>query len=210
METSPITTSEQSAVGELRSMLLTSVVAAALPLPLLVATNVAKSADISCVYLGLATAWLVIEFYRSIGIPDSLNAWRIRMLAIATAVLCNVTLFAAFGIAAGVQTRFPFPLMALLSSIPAIGIMPWMLRRVRNPFASIVLGAGLMLLAKLAACTITAIVYGDEYAGRHVAADWRTAKLMISLYWIFSTLLSVGFLFADYIGCKRGKLSNSL
>jgi hypothetical protein len=69
------------------------------------------------------------------------------------------------GVAAAVQTHFPFALMAVLSAAPAIGIVPWFLRRVRHLYASIVLGATLVLAAKLAACVVARIVYGADYIG---------------------------------------------
>src|SRR6185369_11876241 len=110
----------RSAANELRAMAVTWAAAAALPLPILVASDPAGSGDISCVYLGLASGWLVVEFHRALGLPESFASWRARMLAVVTAVAVNVALFIAFGIAAGVQTHFPFPLMAVLSAIPAV------------------------------------------------------------------------------------------
>lgn len=197
--------------NELREMALTWAVAAAIPLPVLVAINPATSAAVACLYLGLASAWLVTEFQRCLGMPQAVRAWRSRALAITTATLGNVALFVAFGMAAGVETRFPLPLMALLSALPAVGIAPWLLRRVRHPYAAIILGAALVLAAKLAACVVARVVYGPDYIERgYVAADWRTAKLMISLFWSFSTLLSAGLLLADYMSCKRTSPSNRL
>ena len=192
-------------------MAVTSAVAAALPLPILVATDPAGSGDISCLYLGLASGWLVVEFHRSLGLPQSFASWRARTLAVATAVAVNVALFVAFGVAAGVRTHFPFPLMALLSAIPAVGIVPWLLRRVRaHPYASIILAGVLVFAAKLAACVVARIVYGPDYVERgYVAADWRSAKLMISLFWSFGTLLSLGLLLAEYTGCKRTRRTES-
>jgi len=193
-----------SPTNELRLMAMTWGVAAVLPIPVLVATNPATSADISCLYLGLAGAWLLTEFHRSIGLPESPEAWRARTLATTIAVVTNVALFVACGVAAGVQTRFPFPLMAVLSAVPAMGIIPWMLRRVRQHYAPIILGAALVLGAKLAACVVARMVYGPDYIERgYVAADWRTAKLMISLFWSFSTLLALGLWLADFSACKR-------
>jgi hypothetical protein len=204
MRTSIATQFGASYANQLRTMALTWVVAAALPLPVLVGTNPASSADISCVYLGLAAAWLVTEFHRSIGLPESPGDWRARTLAIVTCAIGNVVLFVVFGVAAGVQTHFPFPLMALLSALPAVGILPWMLRRVRHPYAAILFGASLVFAAKLAGCVVARIVYGPEYLeSGYVAADWETARLMISLFWSLSTLLSLGLLLADYNACKR-------
>jgi hypothetical protein len=203
--------SGRSVADELRAMAVTCAVAAALPLPILVATDPASSGDISCLYLGLASAWLVVEFHRSRGLPESPASWRARTLAIVVCVAVNVALFIAFGITAGVQTHFPFPLMAVLSAIPAVGIVPWMLRRVQHPYASIILAAMLVVAAKLAACVVARIVYGPDYIERgYVSADWRSAKLMISLFWSFSTLLSLGFLLAEYRSCKRARSTQSV
>jgi H+/Cl- antiporter ClcA len=94
--------------------------------------------------------------------------------------------------------------MAVLSAIPAVGMVPWFLRRVRHPYVSIIFAAMLVLAAKLSACVVARIVYGPDYIEQgYVSADWRSAKLMISLFWSFSTLLSVGLLLADYRTCKR-------
>ena len=127
------------------------------------------------------------------------------MLAIITAVSVNVALFVGFDLAAGVQTHFPFPLMAVLSALPAVGIMPWMLRRVsQHPYAAIIFSGFLTFACKLAGCIVGRIVYGPDYIAQgYVAADWRTAKLMITLLWSFSTLLSFVLLLADYRSCAR-------
>ena len=188
-------------------MAVTWAVAGALPLPILVIVDPSNSGDVACLYLGMASGWLVAEFRRAGGLPESVGSWRARTLAIAVAVAVNVVLFIGFGVAAGVRTHFPFGLMAALSAIPAVGMLPWLLRRVGHPYAAIILGAMIVVAAKLAGCVVARIVYGPDYIERgYVSADWRSAKLMISLFWSFSTLLSVGMLLADYRSCKRSAL----
>jgi hypothetical protein len=127
-----------SAANELRAMAATWAVAAILPLPILVATDPASSGEISSIYLGLASGWLVVEFHRSGGLPKSPASWRARMLGVAAAIFVNVALFIAFGVSGGVQTNFPFPLMAVLSAVPALGIAPFLLRWVRQPLAAVI------------------------------------------------------------------------
>src|SRR5436853_6264452 len=83
-----------------RSMLGMWAAAALLPLPVLVAIDPARSADISCLYLGVINAWLVTEFYRSWGPPQSVRAWWKRMLTIIAAVSVDVAIFVGFGLAA--------------------------------------------------------------------------------------------------------------
>ena len=175
-----------------------------LPLPVLVAIDPVRSADISCIYLGIINAWLVAEYHRAWGVPDSAASWRVRLLAITTAISVNVALFVGFGLAAGVQTNFPFPLMAVLSVIPVIGIMPWIQRMAsQHPYAAILFSGFLVFACKLASCVVTRFFYGPDYMAQgYVAADWRTAKLMITLFWSFSTLLSLGLFLADYKASK--------
>lgn len=175
-------------------------VAAVLPLPALILTDPARGAELSCLYLGLSNGLLATEFYRSWGPPGSVYSWRARTLATTIAILSNVALFIGFGLVIGVRTHFPFPLMAVLSVIPAIGLMPWMLRRVsQHPYAAIVFTGFLVGACKLAGCVAARLVYGpDALAQGYMAADWRTAKLMITMLWTLSTLISLGMLLADH------------
>jgi hypothetical protein len=176
-----------------------------LPLPVLVAIDPNSSADIACIYLGILNAWLVTEYHRAWGAPDSAASWRTRMMTIGVAVAVNAALFVGFGLAAGVQTYFPFPLMAALSVVPALGVMPWMLRKLpQHPYGAIVLSGFLIFACKLAGCVVARIVYGPDYIAQgYVSADWRTAKLMITLLWSFSTLLSLTLLHLDYKSSVR-------
>jgi multisubunit Na+/H+ antiporter MnhF subunit len=63
--------------------------------------------------------------------------------------------------------------------------------RLRDPFKAMVLSAFILMAAKLAACVVARFVYGPDFMERgYVAADWRTAKLMISLTWSTITVIS--------------------
>jgi hypothetical protein len=201
----------RAAANALRATAAAWAAAAMLPLPILATTDPAGSGFVSCLYLAFASGWLVVEFHRTGGgPPDSAASWRARTLAVVTAVAVNVALFVAFGVAAGVRTNFPFPLMAALSAIPAVGIVPWLLRRVRQPYASLVLAAVLVLAAKLAACVVARIVYGPDYLEQgYASADWRSAKLMISLFWVLGASMSLGLLLAESTRCKRTRRTGS-
>jgi hypothetical protein len=73
-----------------------------------------------------------------------------------------------------------------------------------DPYAAIIFSGFLIFTCKLAGCVVARVVYGPDYIAQgYVAADWRTAKLMITLLWSFSTLLSLGLLLADYRYCIR-------
>ncbi len=192
--------SQLSIASRLRSIMGIWGITAFLPLPILALTDPDRSADLSCLYLAISNALLVTEAHRSWGLPGTVYSWRARTLTITTVTFVNVALFIAFGCVTGVQTSFPFPLMAVLSVIPALGVLPWMLRRVsQDPYAAVVFTGFLMGTCKILGCAAARIVYGPEaLAEGFMAADWRTAKLMITVMWILSTLLSLGLLLADY------------
>lgn len=196
--TSPL--AQPSIASELRSMQSPWAFAAFMPLPVLVAMDPANSAMISCLYLGIINAWLVTEFNRSCGLPLTLAAWNTRLVAVMTAVFVNTALFIAFGLSVGVATHFPFPLMASLSVIPAIGLIPWLLRRIpQNPYAAIVIGGFLIFTCKLAGCMVARLLYGPDYLNQgYAAGDWRTAKVMIGIFWTLNVTLSLGLLFTEY------------
>jgi hypothetical protein len=206
METSRLRNSIPGSAAELlRGRAGTWLATGVLPLPVLVAADPGTSAGIACAYLGLGCSWLTMEIYRNAGGPPaSMRDWSIRMLAIGLAVAVNVATFIVFGMAAGVQTAFPFPLMAVLSAVPAVGMIPWLARRVSRPYVAMVLGSVLVFASKLCACVVARIRYGPDYIAQgYVSADWGTAKLMISLFWTFSTSLSLALLLAEYAKCRR-------
>ena len=154
-----------------------------LPLPVLIIVNPAYNAEISCIYLGLASAWLAIHVVQH----DGLNLGRLY-----AALALNLAVFVAMGLAAGVESKFPFPLMAALSVVPAMGLVPWLALRMQNPLRVIILAAVIELAAKLTGCVVARIVYGPNFQleGR-IAGDWSTARLMISTFWILSSSFSL-------------------
>ncbi len=171
---------------------MTWVAAVCLPLPVLVMTNPATNADVSCLYLGLASAWLATQIVGCGGYPDSRPLWLTKTAAISLALAVNVILFVAIGELLSVRSNLPFPLLALFAVIPSIGLVPWMTLRIGEPFKAIVLSALVLLACKLSACVVARLVYGSDYMEHgYVAADWRTAKLMISLTWSSITVISL-------------------
>lgn len=178
---------------QLRGMLGPWAFAALVPLPDLVTGTPAECAVTACVYLGLMNGWLVTEFYRQFGRPANSAEFLNRTVAISLALSVNVALFIFCGECVEVETTFPFYLMAGLSVLPALGIVPFAIRVMRESRYIAIILTGLTILAcKLAGCVAARFVYGPDYIAQgYVSSDWRTAKLMISLMWIFSTFLSL-------------------
>lgn len=179
----------------LRQHFLTWAFTALLPLPILLAAGPAAPAAIKCLYLGLASAWFAVEVFRTDGGFESPARHRDKLLAVLLALTASVSLFIVLGLSAGVSSKFPFPLMAAFAAVPAVGMLPWLTQRIRQPYAALILGATIVALCKLAACVVARIVYGPDFleAG-YVAADWRTAKLMISVFWALTITISAAML----------------
>jgi hypothetical protein len=179
--------------------------AALVPLLDLVADDPSQNAMTACVYLGLLNGWLVTEFDRRAGPQETAANHRNRTIALLIAVTVNVGVFIFCGYCAGVETQFPFPLMAALSVVPAVGIVSFVLHYLPvNPYGAIILSGLAVLACKLAGCVVARIVYGPDYIAQgYVSADWRTAKLMITLMWTFTTLLSVIFFAIEFRRCSR-------
>jgi hypothetical protein len=173
--------------------------AALLPVPLLLALDPSGNAEIACLYLGVASAWLATAIFRTGGLPNARAGWMTKTIALGVVLTINVALFILLGHSAGVQSNIPFPLTAVLSVIPAIGLVPWMTVRVRDPFIAMALSALIVVSAKLAGCVVARIVYGPNYLAQGYASDdWRTAKVMITVFWTLSTMVSLGLLVAGY------------
>jgi hypothetical protein len=183
-------------MAALRSHGMAWAAAALLPIPSLLIVDPASSADVSLLYLGLSCAWLATEILRArvtrvTGAMD-LADWNAGLLAVILSIAVNVGLFIALGAVVGVRSNLPLPLLAALTAVPAIGLVPWLLLRLRGqPYAAIMLAAMIVVAAKLAACVVARFVYGPDYIERgYVSADWRTAKLMITLFWSFTVAIS--------------------
>ena len=82
--------------------------------------------------------------------------------------------------------------------LAALGLVQWLVLRVRERYLAIMLGAMFLVAAKLAACVVARIVYGPDFLAQgYVAGDWETAKLMITLFWTLTVLCSVAGLIAS-------------
>jgi hypothetical protein len=169
------------------------------PLPLLLVLNPAENGDISCVYLGMASAWLTMEIFRLQGGAMTRAMWRGKFFAATIAVLMDLGLFVLLAWTGEIRTNIPMAFKAFLSILPALGMSPFLLSRIGKPYGALILGALLVLAAKLTGCVVARIVYGPDYIAQgYVAENWNTAKLMITIFWSLTLFLSAVFLLWDY------------
>jgi hypothetical protein len=172
---------------------------ALLPLPMLLATSPARDTDVKCLYLGLTSAWFATEVFGRYNATIAGARWHDKVMAVLVALAINVSLFIALGLSVGVQSNVSFPLMAAFCAVPALGIVPWLMQRIEDRYAVIILGATIVAVAKLGACVVARVVYGPDYVEQgYVANNWHTAKLMISLFWGITVLISAALLWRSF------------
>ena len=189
-----------SAIAHLKNLWMTWIAALFLPLPVLMVSNPAESSNIACCYLGIASAWLASEIFRAGGLPDSRSKWSAKTLATFIALVPNVALFIFMGTSIDIDSGIPFPLVAVLSAIPAIGVVPWLITRVRQQYAALFFAAIVVGSAKMIGCVLARIIYGPNIlADGYIAGDWRTAKLMISTFWTLNIIMAIGLWLAGYL-----------
>ena len=175
----------------LRRLLMPWGFALLLPVPVLLTGADSNGADVGTLYLALGGAWLGTEAFRPESQPTTAAAWRTRISALLICLLVNAVVFTVFGLAADVKSNIPLPIMAAFGISPALGLVPWLTLRLRQPYGAIVLGALIVGSIKIAACVVARIVYGPDYIAQgYVSAEWSTAKLMISLMWAGTLLVS--------------------
>lgn len=170
--------------AQLSSVRSAWIAAALLPLPAALLIEASANAEVTCVYLGLASAGLAAWMVHRGGLAESRVEVRARVAAICVAVLVDALLVYGLARAVGIRSTMAFAWMSGLAVVPALGLVPWLTLRLRSPFRALVAAAFVLLVAKLTGCAVARIVYGPNFAadGR-IAADWRTAKLMITVCW---------------------------
>ena len=192
---------DTSVRADLRRLLMPWGFALLLPVPVLLTSADFNRADIGTLYLALGGAWLGAEAFRPCSAPTTVAAWRTRISALVICLVVNAVVFTILGLAVEVKSNIPLPIMAAFGISPALGLVPWLTLRLRQPYGAIILGALIVGLTKLASCVVVRIIYGpNALADGFMAADWRTAKLMISLMWAGTLIASA----VGIVACHRG------
>lgn len=199
-ETGMKSISSQSLWSALRGLAYQGAIAGLLPLPALFMARSSMTADLAALYLGLASAWLAADAFRDR--PVDRAAWLNRMCALGLILSVNVGLFGFLGVVSEIESHIPFPLIAGLAAVPALGLIPWLTLKLRHPYQAIVLGGACVGGMKILGCIVARIIYGpDALRDGFMAADWRTAPVMIGCFWVGTILVSSWGLFESYRDC---------
>jgi hypothetical protein len=189
----------------LRAHGTTWIVTGLLPLPILVAADPQANAELACGYLGLASAWLASEIY-----GDAMRTRSHRRAAIGAILIAigiNAACLIACGVALNVRTNLPFPLLAILSTVPALGMIPWLIRRLQTPPPALFAATLIVLGAKLTGCVVARLRYGPNYVELgYVSDNWHLAKLMISIFWGLTIAVSTLLLLLELASSDRERV----
>ena len=189
-------------LDEIRSLLLPWGFSLLFPLPLIMVEAGAVNSDIATLYASLSLAWLATEVFRRADTARSPDQWRARIAAFLGMASLNALVFIGAGLSAPIKSNIPWPLLVCLASAPAIGLVPWLVLKMKQPQGALVIAALIVGSIKLAGCLVARIVYGPDFLQKGFAsADWQSAKLMISCMWAGTLIVSFMAGLAAYRGC---------
>jgi hypothetical protein len=200
-----------SMVSQFRDLLPAWFVCVLAPAP---AILVAKSGSAALMYYFVACAALVAYAFRhdvAAGLPDSDNpplTWRRRMISSALALFAAWCVFAVICQRLQSQHAQVATWLSLLILAPCLGIVPYMARVTRQPFAAVVFSVSLVTLVKLAGCVIVVLVYGwdaDEFG--HTNMPWTRPNLLVWCFLIGTAILSAACFF---LGARQSQSALSL
>jgi hypothetical protein len=169
---------------EVRSLLLPWGFSLLFPLPLMAVDPGAVSSDIITLYVALSLGWLATEVFRNFTASERGVRWRARIGAFVCMACLNALVFIGAGEFNHVRSNMPWPLLVCLATAPAIGLVPWLVLKMKQPQGALVMAALIVGCLKLFGCVMARIVYGPDFLkDGYASADWNTAKLMISCMW---------------------------
>ena len=91
---------------------------------------------------------------------------------------------------------FVAPMLALMTLVPSLCIVPYLVLVTRKPFAAVVFAALLVGCMKLLGATVVVLIYGwDADAQGRTKMPWNYPDLLVWLFWGFSAALSLTFWF---------------
>ena len=94
----------------------------------------------------------------------------------------------------GTPRDFVTPMLALMTLIPSLCIVPHLVLVTRKPFAAIVFTALLVGCMKFLGATVIVLIYGwDASEQGRMGMPWNHPDLLVWLFWSFSAALSLTF-----------------
>ena len=150
----------------------------------------------------------------SVGLAAARRAWRERMLPLAVALFVAFAVFTIacvlfnnpnnFGTPQGMEDQgiwwrafvfeaprdFAAPLLALMTIVAAISIVPYLVLVTRKPFAAIVFTAALVGSMKFLGAIVVVLIYGwDADEQGRLGMPWNDPDLLVWLFWSFGAVL---------------------
>jgi hypothetical protein len=196
--------------AELRSLLPAWFVCLLLPLP---ATVLWKAEDgrrlaLGCFFVG-CTAVVAYSFRRELskdGVAPTLDEpalpqppWRVKMLALALALLAELVLFSAFLLSFNDSHDVAALLVALTTLVPSLCLVPYLTLLTGKPYAAVVFTVFLVGCMKLLGGIVVRVVYGPYAVEEgHTTMPWTDPNLLVWVFWIATAILSAALYSSGY------------
>ncbi len=180
-----------------------------------------RSLALNAFFLGCMIP-VAYSFCREVGRPGepdgALRAWRQRIWPLSAALLVACIVFSLVCVLVnnphdfgspqaeadqGIWWRafvfntprdFVAPMLALMTLVPSLCIVPYLVLVTRKPWAAIVFSALLVGCMKLLGATVVVLNYGwDADVQGRTRMTWNHPDLLVWLFWSFTGLLSLAF-----------------
>jgi len=220
----------------LRELLPVWLVCVALPMPAILFWHSVhgRSMALGCFFIGCASL-VAFAFQREL--PRSNNAsaadelenlsrdWREQMKVLLTALLAAFAVFSVLCLTLNnppaseeqaIWWRSPAfnaprdliaPMLAFMTLIPSLGLVPYLTLVTRSRFAAVVFSLFLVFCMKLLGAVVLVCVYGWYAAEQgRTTLPWNHPDLLVWLFWGITLMLSLSFYF---LGARRFRLMAS-
>ena len=208
---------------ELRYLLPFWIICMLLPLPFLLFWHSPEGRSVALKGLFLGCMILVAySFRRDVRPPNGSEPapqiWRQRMLPLSLALFASFAVFSViclllnnphdFGTSKAEEDQgiwwrafvfdtphdFVAPMLALMTLIPSLCIVPYFVLVTRKPLAAVIFTALLVGCMKLLGATVVVLIYGwDADAQGRTKMPWNDPDLLVWLFWGFSAAFSLLF-----------------
>jgi hypothetical protein len=179
--------------SEFRALLPTLAFALLLPVPAVMFWEDGASRAFAFAYLFLGCGFMSAERfsgqqpvfdYNSIPSSSRFNRtlWRSKMAALALASLIAVIVFCVVWFAFSGTIDSGVPIIALLSVMPALFLVPCFALRTRHTFTAVLLSALLLASIKIIGCVVVRFVYGpNALENGYMVMEWDASNLLVAL-----------------------------